>query len=87
MSNYFEVEELAAHILGVTEEYEESNDPSEFIEDALYNEYEISFDVFNTIIEKLLPLIEVAKSPWTDEIYAGFADKESSVWLVKEGRT
>lgn len=79
---YFNVEELAAHILGVTEQYEESDEPSYLIEDVLYEELGINFDTFHEIVSLLVPLITVAESPLTKKLYKGFG--ADGVWLVKE---
>jgi hypothetical protein len=84
MSNYFEIEELAAHIMGVTEDYEESNTPSEFIENELYDKFEINLDQFKAVADKLLPLATTATSLLTGKTYRGFADESTGWWLVKK---
>ena len=71
--------DLAAHLLNLGKDYEVDD-----VEQALADKYGISFDAFSEIVEKLVPLCEVAKSPLSDEWYRGFADRENHVWLVKE---
>lgn len=75
---HYDVEELAAHILGLGEDYEYDT-----IEELLFEKYEVSFESFHKIIETLIPLCEVAKSPITDVIFRGFADREKGFWLTR----
>lgn len=75
-------EELAAHILGVTEEWEESSCPSSFIDKAFFEKFDVDFYSFHTILQYLLPLVAREKSYLTEKQYRGFTDGER--WLVKE---
>ena len=79
--SHYEVEELACKILGL--DYDEIDADSEVIEAKLYDDLNMEWDSFQTVIQRLLPLIEKAKSGLTEETYVGFADKENGVWLVK----
>lgn len=74
--------ELAAHILGVTHQYENADDPLDFIDSELYEKFEITSDTFCEIIRHLLPLVTVAPSGLTGKLYRGFGGNGS--WLVKE---
>lgn len=79
----WDVEELAAHILGVTEKYEDSEDPSRFIDDELFTEFSIDTEILHALVERLLPLITIGKSILGGQMYKGFADAEGGRWLVK----
>ena len=52
------------------------------LENWLFNEYEIDFESFEKLINVLVPLIEVGKSPLTEKIYQGFA--VDGHWLIKK---
>ena len=75
-------EELAAHILGVTEEYEESSCPSSLIDKVFFEKFDVDFYSFHKILQYLLPLVSTGKSYLTETQYRGFTDGER--WLVKE---
>jgi len=77
----FEIEELACVITGL--DYDEIDADNEKIEQALMDEFEISFDSFFEIISRLLPLIQVANSGLTNTTFKGFADIENFRWLTK----
>lgn len=74
----FEVEELAAKILGFGEDYDE-----EEVEQKLFDVYEISMDSFHRLISDLVPLCEVGESPITKQRFRGFADIENQCWIVR----
>lgn len=78
----YDAEELAAHILGITEQYEESDDPSYFIEEKFLDAFDTPLSSFHEIVECLLPLVTVAQSELTKTVYRGFTDGQQ--WLVKE---
>jgi hypothetical protein len=73
-----DIEELAVFILGLDEE----SDPWD-IDHALYEEFECTLESFGKIIQHLLPLCDVGKSPLTGEKYRGFSDREGECWLIK----
>lgn len=77
--NYYEVEELACKFLGL--DYDSIDANTEIIEEKLSDEYYIDLSIFSDIVSKLLPLIDVGKSPLTDELYKGFSSE--GIWLVK----
>lgn len=72
------IEELAAYILGVDvdEKWDE-------LDDLLIERYDVDMGILNRLVKELLPLIEVAKSPLTGTIFAGFAAREKGLWLMK----
>ena len=51
------------------------------LEEILYNECDMNFDQLYLIIEKLLPLCQIGKSPLTDKVYQGFA--KDNLWIIK----
>ena len=67
--NDYEAEELAAKLLGFSEDYE----PDE-VEQKLFDVYEISMDSFHRLICDLAPMCEVGQSPLSGEKFRGFAD-------------
>jgi len=76
--NCYEAEELAAKLLGFSEDYE----PDE-VEQKLFDVYEISMDSFHRLICDLAPMCEVGQSPLTHERFRGFADVASQCWIAK----
>lgn len=80
-----ELEELAAFLLGrdlesfIGEDGEyEGNLWNEF-----YNQFRIEEKHFTHLVNQLMPLITVGKSPLTGNTYKGFADAKNGFWLVK----
>lgn len=74
-----DLEELAIKITGL----EKEEDDPDVIEEELINQLGIDLDGLHNVVERLLPLINVAKSPLSDELYKGFADKTQGLWLIK----
>lgn len=69
-----DIEEVACIILDLDyEDYEESNDCTEQIENILIDEMNIDLETLERIVSKLLPLIEIGKSPLTGIAYKGFS--------------
>lgn len=52
------------------------------IEDLFFDTFNITFEDFEKLIDVLIPLIEVGKSPLTEKIYQGFAI--DGHWLIKK---
>lgn len=77
----FEIEELACKILGL--DYEEIDADTQVIEDKMSEEFYIDLDIFQEIVSRLLPLVDVGRSELTGEGFKGFADVENKTWLVK----
>ena len=68
------IEELACTILGIEyEDYEEADNCTEQIENILIDEMNIDLETLERIVSKLLPLIEIGKSPLTGIAYKGFS--------------
>ena len=69
-----DIEEVACAVLGLEyEDYEEADDCTEQIENILIEEMNIDLDTLERIVSKLLPLIEMGKSPLTGIAYKGFS--------------
>lgn len=76
-----DLEELACVILGV--DYDEIEGDFGTIERELWEQLNIDFDGFTNLINRLVPLIDVGKSPLTSKRYKGFADTKNQCWLAK----
>ncbi len=76
--NDYEAEELAAKLLGFSEDYE----PDE-VEQKLFDVYEISMDSFHRLICDLAPMCEVGQSPLSGEKFRGFADVANRCWIAR----
>lgn len=77
----FDIEELACKILGL--DYEEIDADTQVIEDKLSEELNIDLEVFQEIVSRLLPLVDVGRSELTGERYKGFSDVKNQIWIVK----
>ena len=55
------------------------------LEQAIFDNFEVSIDAFDAIVHALLPLIDVGKSELTGEIYKGFSVQTNGYgfWLLK----
>ena len=70
--------ELIAYLAQINrDEYEDSD-----LEEALYNQFDITMEQFENLIEKLLPLCCIAESPLTNKLYQGFGT--NNIWLIKK---
>lgn len=82
--DWLEIQELAAHLTGVSE-----NNPNwdDVIEIKMAETYGISMESFEMLVKQLAPLCTIGQSPITKKMYRGFAIEEGSVgrWLVKVG--
>lgn len=76
----FDTEELAAHLCDL--DYDEIDADTSIIEEALYNKYELSLEKFHDLVDKLIDMIDVGKSPVTDKVYKGFT--KDGAWIVKK---
>ena len=77
----FELEELACRITGL--DYDKIDADNDIIDERLYNEFNIDLEVLTRLINKLLPLIDVGRSPITSDRYKGFSDQRG-MWYCKE---
>lgn len=72
--------DVAAAIFGIDLYADDEN--STVVEDRLYETYGIGIEELCKLLEALIPMITVAKSPLTDTLYRGFA--HDNFFLVKE---
>ena len=77
MAHWIDVEELARVITGVGDDAE-----SDEVEGALYDQYEISFESFHKLIDKLAVMTPVARTALTDRPFTGFV--HDGAFIVKE---
>lgn len=80
-TSLYDIEELACEILGL--DFDEIEGDTALIEDKLMDSFEIDLPVFQQIVNRLLPLITVARNDFTDKIERGFADSDEKRWIVK----
>ena len=85
-----DIEEVACAVLGLEyEDYEEADNCTEQIENILIDEMNIDLDTLEQIVSKLLPTIDVGKSPLTENMYKGFTRNfiegsyEMKKWIAK----
>lgn len=74
-----DIEELACYLAGL--DYDEIDADENIIEEHIYAEFGIDLEQFTELINRLLPMIDVGKSPLTNKRYKGFA--QPGIWLVK----
>ena len=80
-TDMLDIEELACKIADL--DYDEIDADTSIIEEKLIDEFGIDLDGFQQIINRLLPLIAIGKSPITKKTYKGFSYEEEHRWLVK----
>ena len=51
------------------------------LEDLLYQECDMNLDQLELIVERLLPLCQIAKSELTNKVYQGFG--KDNMWIIK----
>ncbi|WP_396957697.1 hypothetical protein [Nitrosomonas sp.] len=79
------IEALAAFLLEVNLE-DLAGDDGEYefkLWNLFYNRYGVEVSDFAKLINALVPLIEIGKSPLTGRFYKGFADGDKRLLLVK----
>jgi hypothetical protein len=76
--DYYDAQEVASHILDINEDAE---DFDELLFDGLSSEYGMNIDQLIKLLTVIVPLIDVAESPFTHTLYKGFATNKR--WLVK----
>lgn len=75
-----DTEELACKITGL--DYDAIDADVDIIEEALVDKFGIGIGEFVELIEHLIPLVDVGRSPLTKKLYKGFSDQQG-VWLTK----
>lgn len=76
--SYWEIEELAAAMLGKTEEYE--NESLENLDELFYDAFDIDTSQLHKLVEHLLPMIDAGQSI-TGCMHKGFA--QDGCFIVK----
>lgn len=79
MIPYWEIEELARFICGLSEDDDETD-----VEEVLYEKFGVEMDAFEKVINALMPMVTVAQSPITLMTYRGFADTARNLFIVKQ---
>lgn len=85
--SFLDTEELAAHILGLDPDEVDANEIEEALEEQIFHMDDGCTGAFQTIVERLLPLIDIGESPMTKDVFKGFSKDEGNgrkLWLVKE---
>ncbi len=69
--------DLATYLCKVDQDNEDVD-----FEESLLEKYGIDYSNFERLINDLLPLIYVAKTPITKKLVQGFAIKKRGIWLA-----
>ncbi len=72
------IEELIAKVCGV-----DVDENFENLDEILWDKFEIDYSNFERLVNKLLPLCEVGKSPLTGIKSRGFADTKEQRWIMR----
>lgn len=75
----FDIEELAAHLVGFSTDDEYETDQ---VEEKLIEKYNIDLSSFTDLINDLDPLLDMAVSPLTEEPFIGFGT--GKFWIAKK---
>lgn len=78
----FDVYELMADILG-TQVQEGTDQEYEALEEAFYDKFYVSVEDFATVVDLLVPRVQVGQSPLTKTWYRGFTSLTKPMWLVR----
>lgn len=72
--------ELICHLCDL-----DDNSTYDELEQAIFDNYEVSIDAFDAIARALLPLVDVGKSELTGKTYKGFSVHTNGYgfWLLK----
>ena len=72
--------ELICHLCNL-----DDNSTYDELEQAVFDNYEVSIDAFDAIVHALLPLVDVGKSELTGKTYTGFSVHTNGYgfWLLK----
>jgi len=80
----YDLEEFAAYICGLDYDSLEG-DISGQIDTVLWEKFETDLKLLGQLMEVIMPLIDVGKSPLTNTKFKGFSKKEGNVgiWILK----
>jgi len=82
-----DIQKLAAYLCGLDPETATTDEVEEALQTSMFEMDESCLSTFHSIIEKLIPLIEIGDNPLRDTVYKGFARREKygqRVWLTKD---
>jgi len=79
--DWVDAEELAVAMMALDEETADSDT----IEQALADNFDISFEQFHKIAEQLIKFTPVQVSPLTEAKYCGFVDVTGTYFIAKVG--
>ena len=77
--NYLEIDVLAAHLVGKTED-----DENDDIEEAFLQKFDITLEQFENVMEALWPMLNFGISSITETAFVGFSNEKEPVWLIKK---
>jgi hypothetical protein len=76
-----DLEEVMVYMTGKREEYEE--DSGFDIHQEFFDKFEVTSEQFESILEIILPMVDIGESPLTKKTYLFLADKEEGTALLK----
>ena len=82
-ASWMDVEELAAKVLDVHEQYENDTIDRGELEDLIYEKFDCSMEAFENIVSALMPYSVLSKSDLSDSYRIGFVDHVQGVYVVK----
>lgn len=82
-ASWMDVEELAAKVLDVHEQWENDTIDRGELEEKIYEKFDCSMETFEEIVSALMPFTVLSKSELSDSYRIGFVDHVSGVYVVK----
>lgn len=82
-ASWMDVEELAAKVLDVHEQWENDKIDRGELEEKIYEKFDCSMETFENIVSALMPFSVLSKSELSDSYRIGFVDHVSGVYVVK----
>lgn len=81
---YYEVQELACAILGISYDNLVDEGRESEIEEILYEKFEISMEQFSNIVEALLPFTPIVEAGISGNKYHAFVNEKECLMIVKQ---
>jgi hypothetical protein len=82
-ASWMDVEELAAKVLDVHEQWENDTIDRGELEEKIYEKFDCSMETFEEIVSALMPFTVLSKSELSDSYRIGFVDHVAGVYVVK----
>ena len=85
--HHWDVEELVCYIMEVDQDADDY-DYCE-LEEKFYEQFDCGIDSLHEILRVLIPMVDVGKSPITEEVFKGLSvqkendDKPYGLWMIK----